>query len=431
MKILIVTAYFPPQNSIASLRPYSWAKWWSKAGHDVTVLTTEKAVEPNSLKLDCSFFKVIEVPVYVPFRRSWYRCKEQLSKDNSNTIPKKESIKYILLFNLKTMYIRFCQSTGCFYTCRYPDWHDGWANKALEFVKDESWDLVVSTGGPYSVHRIGLFLKKHDKAKKWIVDWRDLWTKNHLFNGLRIFHPLEKYLENQFHTHADIITTVSEGLADTLRQMTSTRVEVVYNGYDPDDYEDIVKTPRRNNKKFEIVYTGTIYKGYQDPAPLFQAVGELVAEEKLSPDDLHITFAGHKSSDLSDMAKAYGIDEFFTYAGFLPRESALAMQYSADACLFLEYNNPSVKGVLTGKLFEYIYIAREIWGIGVDDKTESGSLIEKTKTGICFGNDVDKIKKYIINRVVENKHCTHCERDMSVVRQFERKMQASKILKLI
>ena len=213
--------------------------------------------------------------------------------------------------------------------------------------------------------------------------------------------------------------------------MTSTRVEVVYNGYEPDDYEDIVKTPRRNNKRFEIVYTGTIYNIYQDPAPLFQAVKELMAEEKVGPDDLHITFAGHKSSNLSDMAKAYGIDEFFTYAGFLPRESALALQYNADACLFLEYNNPSVKGVLTGKLFEYIYIAREIWAIGVDDKTTSGSLIEKTKTGICFGNDVNKIKKYIINRVVDNKHCTNRERDMSAVRQFERKMQASKILKII
>lgn len=35
MKILIVSYYFPPQNSIASLRPYSWAKWWRRAGHDV------------------------------------------------------------------------------------------------------------------------------------------------------------------------------------------------------------------------------------------------------------------------------------------------------------------------------------------------------------------------------------------------------------
>ena len=37
MNILIVSHYFPPGNSIAALRPYSWAKYWSRMGHQVTV----------------------------------------------------------------------------------------------------------------------------------------------------------------------------------------------------------------------------------------------------------------------------------------------------------------------------------------------------------------------------------------------------------
>ena len=59
MKILIVSTYFPPANSIASLRPYSWAKWWSRAGHDITVLTTEKDKRSNDFKLDCKGFKIL------------------------------------------------------------------------------------------------------------------------------------------------------------------------------------------------------------------------------------------------------------------------------------------------------------------------------------------------------------------------------------
>jgi len=424
MKILIVSTYFPPLNSIASLRPYSWAKWFSKAGHDVTVLTTEKRVEANSLKLDCTFFKVIEAPLRIPFMKSWYNYKENITQN----IDVKNSIKYRLLLNLKAMYDKFSQSTGCFYTCRYPDWHDEWAGRAFKLVKDEAWDVVISSGGPYSMHRVGLNLKKHRKAKKWVVDWRDLWTRNH--NGLRIFHPIEKYLENKFHANADLITTVSEGLADTLRQMTPTRVEVIYNGYDPDDYKNIIKIPRKDNKRYEIVYTGTIYRGFQDPTPLFQAVGELVAEKKLRPNNLHITFAGPKSSDLSEMAKAYGINDYFTYAGFLPREEALALQYNADACLFLEYSNPSVKGVLTGKLFEYLYTSNYILAIGVDENSESGSLIKKTNSGICFGNDINKIKNYILHRV-ENRNCNNIKKNFSIIEQFERKRQAMKLLELI
>lgn len=63
MKILIVSTYFPPKTSIASLRPYSFAKRWSQLGHEVTVLTAPRYdFEPN-LELDCSSFKVISVPL--------------------------------------------------------------------------------------------------------------------------------------------------------------------------------------------------------------------------------------------------------------------------------------------------------------------------------------------------------------------------------
>ena len=63
MKILIVTAFFPPQNSIASLRPYSWAKYWSRAGHDVTVLTVPKKASPSDSPMPTDGFKLLEVPI--------------------------------------------------------------------------------------------------------------------------------------------------------------------------------------------------------------------------------------------------------------------------------------------------------------------------------------------------------------------------------
>ena len=65
MKILIIAKYFPPQNGIASLRPHSWAKWWSNLGHEVTVVSTKKIPRENDLKLDCSGFDLIEIPVPV------------------------------------------------------------------------------------------------------------------------------------------------------------------------------------------------------------------------------------------------------------------------------------------------------------------------------------------------------------------------------
>ena len=44
-KILIISYCFPPLNVIASLRVYSWAKYWSRMGYEVCVLTAKKTTE--------------------------------------------------------------------------------------------------------------------------------------------------------------------------------------------------------------------------------------------------------------------------------------------------------------------------------------------------------------------------------------------------
>ena len=64
MRILIISTFFPPLNSIASLRPYSWAKYWVLEGHEVTVLTLAKEEDPKvALNYPNPGFRLIEVPL--------------------------------------------------------------------------------------------------------------------------------------------------------------------------------------------------------------------------------------------------------------------------------------------------------------------------------------------------------------------------------
>ena len=44
LKITIVTYSWPPRNSISTHRPYSWARYWSEKGQDVTILTAKKKI---------------------------------------------------------------------------------------------------------------------------------------------------------------------------------------------------------------------------------------------------------------------------------------------------------------------------------------------------------------------------------------------------
>jgi glycosyltransferase involved in cell wall biosynthesis len=427
MKILIVAAYFPPQNGIGGLRPYSWAKWWSRAGHEVTVLTTYKKIDSSAMFMDMSGFTVIDLPV------TSYHSGVSIKESGIGTDTPKAGgnvKKDILLIKLlKKLLVAFTLKTGCFGTIRFPDFHDFWAKRAFEKIKAMSFDLVITTGGPYSVHRVGLALKKMKPEIKWVLDWRDLWTKNHSYRGFFIFWPYEKALEKLFHRSADLITTVSEPFADSLRQMTKTRVGVVYNGFDVDDYCKIIKKTRKNNCIFSIVYTGIVLKDFQDVTPLFKAVSNAVKKGLIHKDDLIIQFAG-ANCDYTGLAYKYNIQDYYIYLGYLPRAEALQLQYDADALLLLEHNNTKARGVLLGKIFEYMFIGREIITLCNFGVSDSGRMIQETRSGICFGNDIEKIEKYLIDRIIRKLPPSQ-QKNMEKINSFNRKAQAEKLLEYV
>jgi glycosyltransferase involved in cell wall biosynthesis len=145
--------------------------------------------------------------------------------------------------------------------------------------------------------------------------------------------------------------------------------------------------------------------------------------------DLIIQFAG-ANCDYTDLAREYNISDYYTYLGYLPRDEALQLQYDADALLLLEHNNVKKKGVLLGKIFEYMYIGREIISLCNYEISDSGKMILETRSGICFGNDVKKIEDYLINRIVKRIPPSY-QKDMSKVSFFNRKTQAEKFLEYV
>lgn len=420
MRILIVSSYFPPQNAIASLRPYSWAKWWSNLGHDVTVITTIKNnIDYNKKLKDICSFELIEIGI--PFFT-------RIKNIESNNIHNNYYYKNVFLINLKKLYMYISEKYGI-NIIRYPDYRELWIYNIKKYLKqnNRTWDVVVTTAGPYCVHRIGLFLKKRKRVRKWIVDWRDLFIKNHVYKGFSLFRPYEYFIDKLFNSYSDLVTTVSEPLADEIACNAKTSVKVIYNGYEPDDYIHIKENPRKNNNIYTILYTGSIYKGFRDPEPLFKAISNLKKEGFFYDKKIIIQFAG-PNCNVKDIADKYDITEYYEYLGFLPREIALQLQYDADVLLFLEHEGKA-KGILTGKLFEYLYIAREIWAVGITENTAAGEIIKKTNTGYSFGTDVEKIKNHIRNIFI--KKCNNKEINKEIIKMFERKIQAEKFLEYI
>uniref|UniRef100_A6VTI9 Glycosyltransferase subfamily 4-like N-terminal domain-containing protein n=1 Tax=Marinomonas sp. (strain MWYL1) TaxID=400668 RepID=A6VTI9_MARMS len=422
MKILIVSHYFPPHNSIASLRPYSWAKYWSELGHDVTVLTTRKGEEIS----DDGKFKVVYVS-------SLY--SRLFKKISSVKVAENKSRKSIFRSFFKGLHGRL-QSMGAFtWDSRMPNIVSTFHRTGYEKVKDESWDLVISTFAPYSSHIIGYKLKKSGSAKKWIADYRDLWCDNHMYSGVPIIRIYENWLEKNILKEADCITTVSKPLADTLKDKVDdiNKVKVIPNGYDFDD--EVVSTQpckKQENSKIEILYTGSIYSGFRDPSLLFSGISELKKQSVNVSDLLKITFAGSAKGDLDLLINKFDVADVVEHIGMVPRNEVLGMQRNVDYLLLLESGDPKAAGVITGKVFEYIASETPMIIIGPTKRSELGMLANQYSSAIFLesvSESVIFLKTILsgdsINFGSENKG------NVDFKMQYSRKVLAEKVLRFI
>jgi glycosyltransferase involved in cell wall biosynthesis len=413
MNILLITEYFPPENHIASMRLYSFAKYWHRAGHNITVLTTLKNRDKNDLNLDLTSFKVIRlvIPFYLFIPNKKYIIRRIINK---------------ALSPARTLFNLFKNKTGCFAT-HFPNFCDLWAKRVLKLVDARDYDIVLSSGGPYSVHRVGLALKKKNKKIKWVVDWRDLWTKDPDVHGLRIFNSYEVSLEKEFHENADLITTVADPLNKTLTEITSTTVKTIYHGFDLDDFNEIKMKEREASNVCNIVFTGSLYRKNQDLSPLFEAVSRIKKKDIALFNKIKIQFAG-PNADVIDIVKKYDISDSYCYLGHIRREESLRLQYNANMVLFLDFIN--INGMLPGKLFEYIHTSRKIIAIGDDANSSAAELIKKTNAGVYLGSNIDLIEQYLIDSINNPNEKIYIKND-AIIQEFTRESQAKKLLNYI
>ncbi len=411
------------------MRPYSWAKWWSRAGHQVTVISSDIYQEPKNLSLDCSAFRVVETPSNVPFFYRWLanhakgkRKKEIDIKDSRLSSGKQSFIRKIL---------DWYEYTGIFGMLRYPDWYDRWVNKVKKLISPFDYDMVITTSAPFGAHRVGYYIKKKNPNCIWICDWRDLLSDNPDYKGITCFHWYERKLEIVFDNNADYITTVSESLADNIKKRTQKPVEVIYNGFDSEYIDSIVLGKRQSTEYFSIAYVGTIYKNTRDPYPLLKAISELNEEGKIKPRDIKLVFAG--KCDCKELITHLGIPDYYSYLGYISYDKAIELQYNSDALLFIEHGNGEYKGIMTAKIFEYLYTANEICSIGNDPENCTRKVIEECNAGMILGNDIHAIKEYLLARIWQKKQGTpyKADKNMSEIMKYQRKAQAEKILSLV
>jgi glycosyltransferase involved in cell wall biosynthesis len=419
VRILLVAPYFPPQLAVASLRTHAFAATWARAGHAVTVLTTAKRADQRGLELSSAGFAVAEVAYRIPWLFEKLRGRHRAEEAALPICPTAPGAGWFQLLR------RVRARTGIFSAVRMPDLTDFWVKPAIAWARaGPGWDMVVSSSGPHTAHLVARAVKAAGRARFWTADFRDLWTDNHLYCGLFPFTLREYREERSCLQLADLLVTVTDGLAERLAARAGKPVTVIYNGYDPEVFATLSAAPvYPPDGRVRLVYTGTLYPHGQDPTPLFAALRQLQAPQRSR---LALVVAGPSCEHWRDLARRHDALDLLEGHGLVPREEALRLQRDAAALLLLDWHDPD-QGVLTGKVFEYLRAPGPILVIGGRATSPLGKLIADTGRGYHLGQDPERIAR-ALSDLVEAPQRLAQPIDLRLIETLSRPRQSLRLL---
>ena len=417
LKITIVSYSWPPRNSISTHRPYSWARYWSEQGEDVTVITAKKQSFDHPLDLELPKLKgvkVIEVPYQ--FFGKWIIQFSYIEK-----------IAKLLRF-------RFFKFIG---TDNDP--RKNWFLTSSPFfskIARES-DIVISTYGPEVSHIIGCRMKMLCPSIYWIADYRDLWSDNPNLADTpkKLKEKIKKKEKETVGRYADLITSISNDFCQRLYDLHKKPVLKITNGFDIKD--QIVKKNISNKfplliKKLRIIFTGSIYSKEPSPVMLLDAIVNLVNNKKIPKNSIIVEFYGSRLDHIKNLSQKAKYLDLIKVKGHIPRLQVLEEQKKADLLLLLASSKEISRGHLTGKIFEYMSAGRPIICIGGRSSFEIGQILKMTNTGIIFEKyDIKKLEDFIFRYYHVEKLSRNYKPNINKVLSFSRKRIANNFLREI
>ncbi|MFC3161101.1 Glycosyltransferase involved in cell wall bisynthesis [Chryseobacterium arachidis] len=429
-KILIITYYWPPAGGPGVQRWLKFAKYLPEFGWKPVIYTPEN---PSYPLLDESLMKDVPKDIEIVKTKIWepYQLAEKLNKSNKKfkagqfDVGKNQSWKSKL-----SIWVR-----GNFFI---PDARVFWVKPSVKFLehylKENKIDVVVTSGPPHSLHLVGLHLKKKLPNLKWIADFRDPWTEISYYKHLKLTKSSDKkhrQLESEVFRNADITLATSYTDAENFRKNGANAV-CITNGFDETDSNS--KTFNSSNsptlkQNFTLSYIGVLEQ-LRNPENLWNVLDNLIKTNSDFEENFTLKFAGRIDDKILNSIENTSLKNHILNLGYLSHDKAVSEMQTSDILLITNFPNPSSKGIIPGKIFEYLATGKQIISFGPNDADVS-KILDETKAGKHFSyQDSESIKKFVLEKFELWKNGNLLENTQNI-EQFSRKNLTKKLVEIL
>jgi glycosyltransferase involved in cell wall biosynthesis len=368
VKVLLVTLYFPPAGGGGVQRPLKFATHLPELGIETHVLAPD---DPKWIHVDDdlpppTLAWVHRVPFYGPRGR-------KPAEEMHGTMGLELYRRKAMLFGRKLL---LPDENVSYNLTAIP--------AAIKIVRDEGIDVVVTTSPPPSIHFIGAAVKRATGAR-WVADLRDSIVANPHRSSAGLGQKVKDQglgaVASIVARSADAVVTVSDAIADEVRARNPRgRVLTISNGSDFEDFAGLEYHPA---ERFRITHAGSFF-GKRDPKPFLTALARV--------DGVLARFVGDFRA--ADREWAAGIMDRIELIPYAPRRKSLELQRDSEALLLLIPDaGGRGRGVLSGKVFEYLAAERPILAIVPPDGAAAALLRETGLAVVVAPDDIDGMER--------------------------------------
>lgn len=391
-KVLIIAYYFPPLGGGGVQRPLKFCKYLPEFGWQPIVLTVKNGVGPvydKTLLDELNTYKDVKVYRTMSlelgalknlllkkiFNKRISKCEKQSAKsealsnilscesDNfSVRLSAYSSIRLLIKSSLKKTFdfiYNILFKVQKFFLI--PDDKMLWAIpsffSALRIIKKEKPDVIFATVPPYSSFLLGVLLKKWTGIKL-VVDYRDPW--NVPDEKRYINYILEKWCLKYTNQIVYVVPKIKDWLEKQF-YINNIKSELIYNGYDEDDYKDIQIS---KSDKFTILSGGDLYA--KENVYFFKYMEKFISENPSLKDKIEIQIFSNYHQWFEDYLNQSSISNIISNIASLPKKEYLKYVKSCNIAVIFSYGN--ILGIQNhGRIFDYLYFNKPILILGKKD----------------------------------------------------------------
>ncbi|PWB75323.1 hypothetical protein C3F09_02880 [candidate division GN15 bacterium] len=376
-RVLIICYYFPPLGLAGVTRPVQLFKRLATHGYECHVLTVKPvayyAYEPELIAGEDQT-RIHRAGSY-DTQRLMHLCRLRRVSDSTTTVAQR----------LKSSV--------------FPDSKRGWIGPAarlgLRLMKDQSFNLLVSTSPPISAHLVASRLNT-ETGVKWVADFRDLWTTDSIESSYANAHLIEKgrALLGDIRARATSMTAVNRSIAEYVGAPN-----VITNGLDPETAK--LWSAEADSGRFVVGLLGT-FNDQLPVEPLLKCLAVVRDSRKEMFDRVRLVQVGRVDQKwMSAWLAKYGLADRCEMHGLQSREKTVEL-LNGSSLFYLGVQPGWGDRITTARVYDLLASGRPILAYAQRNSELTLLLENKTNCRTFADDTISEATEFVASLVTRH-----------------------------